>query len=355
MEKKNILDSNQLVNQKKIIKEKRKLLGIIFARAISCIGIVIFHYFCHSNGKFKFLYFTANSSFGFMFVTSFFCISGAVIYYNYPKINSIKNFYYKRWKSILFPYYISYFYFFLHRTFNDHKLFYKGNWTKFLFTLLGLDGYLSFKIQTYYLVGEWFVGPIIIIYILYPLLLFITKNNIIINNIILCFFYFLMYKKKFRYGQNTNIVTCIASFYFGIETIRYNNFYLTNKKIFIISILLLIILCEIKINFKFSILIFQIQGFSLFIVLYQIGKYVMKTKFSVIFYKISTLSYSIFLFHHHIICDILLVYNPTEWYAHLILLLISIILIILYSKIHFMIINSILKTNIFKKIDSYFI
>ena len=87
-------------------KIKTKLEGIIFARACCCIGIVIFHYFSGSKGKFKLLYLNANSSYGFLFVTSFFCISGVVLYYNYPKISSIKKFYYKRWKSILLPYYI---------------------------------------------------------------------------------------------------------------------------------------------------------------------------------------------------------------------------------------------------------
>ena len=164
-----------------------------------------------------------------------------------------------------------------------------------------------------------------------------------------------MYKKKFIFEPTANIVTCIASFYFGMETIRYNNFYLTNKKTFILSILLLIFLCKIKINFKFPILIYQIQGFSLFIALYQIGQLIMTTKFNIIFNQISILSYSIFLCHHHIILDILSIHNPTEWYIHLMLLLISIILILIYSKIHIMVVDIMLKTDVFKKIDSYFV
>ena len=129
-----------------------------------------------------------------MFVTSFFCISGAVLYYNYPKIISLKSFYYKRWKSILLPYYICFLYFFSRNVFRFHKFFYQGDWPKIFLSMIGLDGYLAYKIKTYYLVGEWFLGAIIIIYAIYPILLFITnKSNIIINNIIISISYFFLF------------------------------------------------------------------------------------------------------------------------------------------------------------------
>ena len=336
---------------------KKKLKGIIFTRACCCLGIIIYHYFCHSKGEFKFFYHTANSHFGFMFVTSFFCISGVVLYYNYPKIISIKSFYYKRWKSILLPYYICYIYFFLRTAFDKHKLFYRGDWIRIFISLTGLDGYLSLRIKTYGLIGEWFIGPLIIIYVIYPLLLFqISKFNIIINNIIICFLYFLMYKKNiFSYCKTMNIITCITSFYFGIETLRFQNFYLTNKKSFILSCFLLILLCTIKIEINIDIIIFQIQGFSLFIVLYQIGEYVMETKWNLLFNEIGNLSYSIFLFHHKIILDVLSLYNPVEWYAIILLLLIIIFLTIICAKIHCMVVNSVVKSYLFKKIDTLFI
>ena len=353
------MKSNNLINMKLLKQEndvkerKTKLPGIIFTRACCCLGIVIFHYFCHSKGKFKLLLLTANSTFGFMFVTSFFCISGVVLYYNYPKIQSLKRFYYKRWKSILLPYYICFIYFFLRTAFNSHKLFYKGNWIRIFITLTGLDGYLSLKIKTYYLIGEWFLGAIIIIYIIYPIILFqVSKNNIIINNVIICLFYFLMYKKiNFSYPKTTNIITCITSFYFGMEALRFKNFYLTNKKSFIISCFLLILLCTIKIKINIDIIIFQIQGFSLFIILYQIGLYVMETKWNLLFNEISNLSYGIFLFHHKIIVDILSLYNPIEWHVIILLLLIIIFLTIICAKIHSMVVNSVVKSYLFKIID----
>lgn len=75
---------------------RKSLLGIIFARSFCSIGIIIFYYFCHSKGTFKLFYLTANSNWGYLFVISFYSISGTVLYYNYSKIPSLKTFYFKR-------------------------------------------------------------------------------------------------------------------------------------------------------------------------------------------------------------------------------------------------------------------
>ena len=354
MEKNNLINNNNLKTNKGIITKKEKLSGIIFTRACCSIGIVIFHYFCSSKGNFRFLFSTANSSYGFIFVTSFFCISGTVLYYNYPKIKSLKNFYFKRWKSIFPSYYICFLYFFLMNSFRLHKLFYNGHWSKLFLTLAGLDGYLFYRIKTYYLVGAWFIGAIIIIYILYPLLLLMTKNNIIINNIIIAFFYILMYKTNFFIiSKERNIITCITSFYLGMEAIRFKNIFFNNKISFIIFLFIFLTLRIIKVS-PF-ILIFQIQGFSLFIILNQIGKYVMKSKLKIIFSEISKLSYNIFLFHHKIIHDVLGLINPIEFYFHILLLLITFTLTFISSKIHFEVVNYIIQSFIFKKIESIFI
>lgn len=357
MEKYYLLSEKIVIKEKSLKEKNKKITGIIFTRAFCSIGIVIFHYFRHARGNFKFLYLTANSSLGYMLVTSFFCISGVVLYYNYPKIKSIRTFYYKRWKSIFPSFYVCFTYFFLRTAVHFHRLFYKGDWSKIFITIIGFDGFLSYKINTYYLVGEWFLGAIIILYILYPIILFIVnKNNIIINNVIICFFYYLMYKTKyFIIPKPKNIISCAASFYFGIESIRFKTFYLENKKVFIISFLLLILFWKIKINIKPDMIIFQIHGFCFFITLYQLGKYVMSTKLYIIFYEISILSYGIYLYHHKIIYDILLLYNPSEWYYHIILLFFAILLTLICSKIHLMVVNSILKSYLFKKIDSFFV
>lgn len=45
-----------------------------------------------------------------------------------------------------------------------------GKW-RYIFSILGIDGYIAnWGVQTFFLVGEWFLGYIIIIYIIFPIL-----------------------------------------------------------------------------------------------------------------------------------------------------------------------------------------
>jgi len=217
----------------KTILSKKRLEGISFARACCCLGIVIFHYFCHSRGNFKLLFKTANSSFGFIFVTAFFNISGACLYYNYPIVKSKIIFYFKRWKSIFLPYYFCYLYFYIELTIRFHGLLFKKNLSKIYFTILGLDGYLLYKIKTCYLIGEWFLGAIIIIYFIYPFIAFIYSKNYYISFLMICILNISMYYKQFFIiGRNRNIITCITSFYFGMTTIKFKKYFFANNNTF---------------------------------------------------------------------------------------------------------------------------
>lgn len=45
-----------------------------------------------------------------------------------------------------------------------------------VFSLLGLDGYLSPLTQTFYKIGEWFLGVILVLYLMFPLLLWCLQT-----------------------------------------------------------------------------------------------------------------------------------------------------------------------------------
>ena len=239
------------------------------------------------------------------------------------------------------------------KAFSKHKLFYKGHWSKLIFTLIGLDGYLCYRIDTYFTVGEWFIGAIIIIYILYPLILWMMNKNIFIIHLLIIIGYYIMYQTNFFIIiKDINIITCINSFYFGVLLIKYKKTFIDNFYVKIISLFLFLLLYSIKIS-KF-ILLCQIQGFSLFIILVNLGRYILsKRKLKIINY-INDISYSIFLYHHHVIFYILRKKNPTEWYLHIILLGITIILTLICSSIHYIIVNSAINSFIFRKSDSFF-
>ena len=180
---------NIQINNNKWNNKKSKLLFITTTRSCCTIGIIIFHYFSHSNSNIKFLYLTKNSNWGFIFST------------------------------------IGFSFFYLNRAFTLHKLLFRGHWIKFIYTIIGLDGYLYYRIKTYFILGEWFLGAIIIIYILYPLLLMLIYKKILLFYLILIFGYYLMLQTNLFIMKNEiNIITCISSFYFGIITIKYKKY-----------------------------------------------------------------------------------------------------------------------------------
>ena len=175
MKKENENNKLLIKNYSQVQNIKTKLIMVDFARACSTIGIIIFHYFDNfKNSSYIFLYRTKNSHWGTMLVTVFFAISGMVLYHNYSYIHSFKSFYFKRWKSIFPAYYLCFLFFFTRNVIKMKKVFYKGNKISLLFTLFGMDGYFDYLMKTYYLIGQWFLGAIIIIYLLYPLILYIS-------------------------------------------------------------------------------------------------------------------------------------------------------------------------------------
>ena len=340
-----------VVKDKKELYKKSYLKSIVFSRSICSLGIVIFHYFEHANGNYKLYFKNANYDIGYMLVTCFFCMSGTVLFFNYPEIKFKKKFYYKRWKSILPSYYICNFYFYISISLITHKLIYKKPLYKLLLNLIGLDGYLisSYSINAFNLVGEWFLGAIIIIYILYPFLLIIINMNIFVVFFAIFTNYYLMYSSKI-FGvviPEKNIITCMISFYFGMIVIKSKKNYLENKLILVFFISLLAIITLFKIHSSF-VLIKQIQGFSLYIIIIHAGEFIMSKRYTKFFFFINNLSYSIFLYHHRIIWDFLSIFNPKQLHWHLILLNLIIILTLICSNIHSNIVNYIIKSKIFK-------
>jgi len=333
--------------------KKDKIEGISFTRACCAIGIIIYHYFCHSNSSFSFLYTSANSDWGSLFVTVFFAISGAVLYYNYPQNFSLKLFYYKRWKSIFPAFYMCFLFFFLKNVFAFHAVFYAGR-LPILFSLFGMDGYFLYRFPNYYLVGEWFLGAIIMLYLMYPALsLVINKNQFIIPVLLITGYVWMLGTDFFIVDNFRNMITCTASFYFGMLAIRYKELFFKNKIIGIASFFILVFLCCVRLpQFVF---IYQIQGFALMTVLIQVGNMIMNTKVKPVFSEISKLSLCIFLFQHIIILDMQGVSNPHEWYKVLLVLTATIILTLICSKILQIVVDSILQSKLFNRIELRFL
>lgn len=149
-------------------------------RVIAMFFVITYHfgmlYAERGIPHFNFLCLTPNYEFGNVAVTIFFILSGGLLYKKYETLQSlsINDFYLKRAKSIYPAFWLLSLYIpvsIVLRWFSGRDPFVYGHPAKLLLTLVGMDGYAqSFGVSTYFFGGEWFVGAIVILYLLYPFL-----------------------------------------------------------------------------------------------------------------------------------------------------------------------------------------
>ena len=158
--------------------KKERLFYLDFVRAIAAVSIVLTHY----NACYIWIWqeskVVLTSDIGGLYigdwgVSLFIIISGAALMYVYEKKCDIKTFFKKRFLSIYPMFWIAYVVYLGYYLLMNRSL--PGGGTvplwKFVFSVIGFDGILVANgVQTFYLLGEWFLGIIVLIYILFPIL-----------------------------------------------------------------------------------------------------------------------------------------------------------------------------------------
>ena len=315
-------------------KKKEKMANIEFIRAVCSIGILVYHYSGHVKSGFKLFRFYANGNWGGTVVALFFIMSGAMLYLNNREIPSLKTFYYKRFKSVYPAFYIAFLTFFLYNVLKSKSFFYKTDCSPFtlILSVLGVDGYFNYAIPNYYLLGEWFLGALILLYALYPLLRYgIEKKTVATTAAVTALYAAVLLYNVFK-ADITNLFCCVISFYIGMLLFKYPKV-LKSFPCFLISSAVLLFLCLYKLPFKFGFplrsLTDHIMGFCFFTALFWIGDFVTKVGWiKTVFEKLGALSYPIFLLQHRVINGVLRIYNPTgvKDYALVLLIILAITL-----------------------------
>lgn len=291
----------------------KHLPGADFLRALCTLGVVTYHFSCtliyyNINCNPHILYRFANGNWGLVFVTMFFMLSGALLYKNNSTIMSYKSFYVKRWKSIFPMFYMAFLIFYIPTAVSNHSLFYLGKPFSMILTLLGMDGYFLYKIPNYYLLGEWFLGAIIFLYILYPLFLKFLSKPILTTCILVLLHIWQVYTDFFTIHNFFNLISCLISFWLGMLFMKYYvnimNFLNAGK------VIILAILTVPFILIKFSLIpnnfVIHLLGYILFVLSFYFGNIIMKNKYiskSCTF--VSYISYGIFLLHHQLLFRVL--------------------------------------------------
>jgi len=185
-------------------------------RALSMIAIVFYHmvitlyiYGIRQHESISFLFENTNMHIAKVGVGLFFILSGCGLMMSSLKPDySITKFYKKRFFKILIPFYIVYSFYFIYLISTGQMLYsnpFEGRKISpysFIFTLLGMDTYMGvFNIPTFSIgIGEWFLGCLILMYILFPFLKRMMQKNAYIT-IAIATLYYLLINLQYNYFE----------------------------------------------------------------------------------------------------------------------------------------------------------
>lgn len=345
------------------MKKRYNFMNLL--RVLSMFTIVFYHmlitlyiYGIRQIDSISFFFENANMHIAKIGVCLFFMLSGCGLMLgsnDEAKSFSIKDFYLKRFKKILIPFYIVYVCFFIFlliigeismtNTFGEKAI----KPYSFLFTLLGMDAYLeNFGVPTCSLgIGEWFLGCLILIYVLYPLLRaamlknkYVTMGIATIYYVLMCMFY---HKIPFFDGVPTymNMAIKIYDFILGmflamvLDKIPKLALYIS------IPLNLFFVLCPVTLPGIDSFQI-PVQCLTIFIIFSFIEKLLGNKKvsgFMKIIRILAAYSYEYFLVHHIVIVHMTRIGQNTAFSnLHILLLfagevLITTVLAIILKKI----------------------
>ncbi len=231
-------------------------------------------------------------------VTLFFIISGASLMYVYDEKLELKTYFKKRFLGIYplfwFLFILSFLLnFYVNRGY-DHSI---PKW-KLLYSLIGIDGTMSWITPTFYQVGEWFLGVIIALYALFPLLRICVRKFPVISYLgFLAVALVIGFLYKGTFPVECIVLTRIPEFMFGMLFVKYI------KKVRLLHLIpsaACLVLFAIAYDIgEWNLLVrTYLVGISTFLVLAYLFSSVKNPVITGISQFISNYNYPIFLIHH---------------------------------------------------------
>ncbi len=305
------------------MKKRYNFMNLL--RALSMMSIVFYHmiftlylYGIRQHDSIKMFFSTTNVHIAKVGVSLFFILSGCGLMLSSDNENfKIIDFFKKRFVKILIPFYIVYFFALIyHIAVGDLHLphpFLERHLKpySFIFTVFGMDAYVdTFGITSCSLgIGEWFLGCLIMMYVLFPLLRFCMMRRPYMTMGIATLYYALMIARYYEFTglsqvpMFTNFVIKIYDFIIGMFLARIIG--KLPKWSFIpgLIVTLFFLFCPIVLPGGDSFLII-IQSVGVFFAFFGLEPILEnKDKFNGIVSKICAYSYEYFLIHHVVITD----------------------------------------------------
>ena len=292
------------------VQKKERLFYLDFIRVIAVITILLTHY----NALFVYMWDetalkkvvltwkVANLYIGDFGVSLFLIISGAALMYVYEEKMEAKNFYLKRFLNIYPMFWLAWFCTFLYTFYVNRGINQNIPKKNIILTILGMDGYLSSVFPTFYQVGDWFVGFIVIMYLIFPLLWLGIKKSPVVTGVIIGILYmisFIWY--PWRIPNCTFILIRLPEIFFGMYFVK--SIKIVNWKVALVSFGVLMINTILSPSFDKNIQTTYI-GIASFLLLVYISSKIKNLIIKRACRTLSKYSYAVFLTHHYIIYQI---------------------------------------------------
>lgn len=285
--------------------EKTRLFYLDLVRAMAMIFIVIAHFnYPFLNDHPIFPIYPLGVFLGDLGVSLFLIVSGTALMYTNGDSQhlNLASFFWKRFKSIYPMFWIAFIVSNCYLAFRSGgaSLHRAPGWT-LLLSVLGLDGYISITgLSTFYTLGEWFLGFIIIFYLIFPILRIGVKNYPLITFLIATPLYIASNLFHIHMGKlpgNLLLTTRLPELLFGMYFAKY--VHAVPLPITVLSFAFLLV--QQATNVIPSNWTVAPAGIAIFLILYWVSQKLTNNVVRQIIYILSKYSYAVFLTHHMVI------------------------------------------------------
>lgn len=284
-----------------------RVVGFDLVRIFACLCVLTVHFnaqvsgysndvFVYNNSIVPNHYLGGRAYLGTIGVCLFFMLSGAALTLSY---RGLKRFYIKRFLSIYPMFWLAYAIVFFY-DFLINKHFGEANPLLLIATALGMDGYLFSQGMidgTYYRIGEWFLGCIVLLYLIYPLLRRGMEKKPILTFVAAVVIYALLVRRL----REVKFILRIPEMLIGIAISQYH---WERKPWRLTAAGAAILLAAWLLRDYLSALTITIAlAFFLFGLLCALGQYIPE-RVSCTLAKLSALCFPAFLVHHQLIAKL---------------------------------------------------
>ena len=292
-------------------RRRPRIFYLDLIRALATLLIVLTHFNFHlrdHGGGYVLTFEPFGIYVGALGVSLFLIISGAALTLTYRRPINLKRFYWKRFLNIYPMFWTAWvlgtlYYFIIYNGRPPNA----APARSFIFTLLGIDGLaVNFHFRTMYLLGEWFLGFILLYYVVFPLLLWAIDRFPVLTGVVLLVAYaatvVIMPRYFPGYPSAMILTTRLPELAFG------SYFVLYVRRVHWAAVVPAAGVLAVSAIFPEAIpedVGTTIVGISAFLILVVVGRYVAIQPVRVVVGLIAKYSYPIFLVHHVVIWQVI--------------------------------------------------